>query len=290
MPQKKKAIKKDVKKAVSKPKPPLKNSVNVKIGLDDLRKLTCASCAAEEKKKKPKRRKAKAQTTTDNNVSYVDESGQPMSNEIINKSFNRSYMPQPFSRNSTVIGTSFNESAIMDKVIEKMSKLNNTSNMSLNQSTNNTSLNQSGIAPPQLPRQAPARTQALSTIAPASPSVAPQSLNFDSPPRPVGLTPMQASSMAMNTVQQYAMASMRAAVNSQEALKKIFKGVTDMEQAEIKQKVQIVKDNYKELISIGKTGGAQFMKFVPYFKTIYDGSMVAKEAASIAWQYYQFID
>jgi hypothetical protein len=57
MPQKKKAIKKDVKKAVSKPKPPLKNSVNVKIGLDDLRKLTCASCAAEEKKKKPKRRK-----------------------------------------------------------------------------------------------------------------------------------------------------------------------------------------------------------------------------------------
>ena len=68
MPQKKKQNKKDVKKAVSKPKPPLKNSVNVKIGLDDLRKLTCASCAAEEKKKKPKRRKTKAQTTTDNNV------------------------------------------------------------------------------------------------------------------------------------------------------------------------------------------------------------------------------
>ena len=38
MPQKKKAVKK-----------------NVKIGIDDLRKLTCASCAAE--KKKPKRRK-----------------------------------------------------------------------------------------------------------------------------------------------------------------------------------------------------------------------------------------
>ncbi len=57
-------------------------------------------------------------------------------------------MPQPFGRNSTVIGTSFNESAIMDKVMEKMSKLNNTSNM--NQSMNNTSLNQSGTAPPRL--------------------------------------------------------------------------------------------------------------------------------------------
>ena len=89
MPQKKKAVKKDVKKdvkkAVSKPKPPLNNSVNVKIGIDDLRKLTCASCAAEEKKKKPKRKKRQpTQTTTDNNnVSYVDELGRPISNEII---------------------------------------------------------------------------------------------------------------------------------------------------------------------------------------------------------------
>jgi hypothetical protein len=289
MPQKKgkKENKKVIKAVIKNVKQPLlKNSINIKIDLDD----------DNDKKKKPKRKRRQQKETkeTTNNaaVSYVDEVGKPISNEYINKSFTGSYMPQPFSRNSTVIGTSFNESAIMEKVMDKMSKLNNTSNMSLNQSTNNTSLNQSGIAPPQLPRQAPARTQALSTIAPASPSVAPQSLNFDltSPPRPVGLTPMQASSMAMNTVQQYAMASMRAAVNSQEALKKIFKGVTDMEQAEIKQKVQIVKDNYKELISIGKTGGAQFMKFVPYFKTIYDGSMVAKEAASIAWQYYQFID
>ncbi len=40
-------------------------------------------------------------------------------------------MPQPFSRNSTVIGTSFNEFAIMDRVMDKMSKINNTSNMSL---------------------------------------------------------------------------------------------------------------------------------------------------------------
>ncbi len=81
-----------------------------------------------------------------------------------------------------------------------------------NQSMKNTSLNQSRLAPPQLPR--PARTNtALSTIAPAAPSVAPQSLNFDlaSPVRPLGLLPMSASIMALNTVQQYALSSMRAA-------------------------------------------------------------------------------
>jgi hypothetical protein len=142
------------------------------------------------------------------------------------------------------------------------------------------------MAPPQLPR--PARTTALSTIEPASPSVA-QSLNFDLTSR-VGLTPLQASSMAMNTVQQYAMSSARAAINSQAVLARIFKGVSDDEQAEIKQKVQTIKENYKNVISLGSHAGAQFMKFKPYFKTIYDGTMLAKEAASIAWQYYQFID
>ncbi len=70
-----------------------------------------------------------------------------------------------------VIGTSFNGSAIMDQVMKKMSRLNNTSNM--NQSMNNTLLNQSGTSPtklahPQLPRPA-----APSTMAPVSPSVAP---------------------------------------------------------------------------------------------------------------------
>ena len=178
MPQKKgkKENKKVIKKVVvSKNQPLLKNSINIKIDLDD----------DNDKKKKPRRKKRQQkqanETANNDAVSYVDEVGKPISNEYINKSFTGSYRPQPFSRNSTVIGTSFNESAIMDKVMEKMSKLNNTSNMSLNQSTNNTSLNQSGIAPTQLPRQVPAqaRTQALSTIAPASPSVAPQSLNFD---------------------------------------------------------------------------------------------------------------
>jgi hypothetical protein len=155
---------------------------------------------------------------------------------------------------------------------------------------NNTGLNQSTAvpAPQQLARPARAYPPP-STIAPASPSIAPQSLNFDLSSR-VGLTPLQASSMALNTVQQYAMSSMRAAVNSQAALARIFKGVSDDEQAEIKQKVQTIKDNYKNVISLGSHAGAQFMKFSPYFKTIYDGSMIAKEAASIAWQYYQFID
>ena len=204
MPQKKKAIKKDVKKAVkkvvknviknSKQQPLLKNSINIKIDLDD----------DNEKKKKPKRKKRQpkqADETANNNdvSSYVDEVGRPISNEIINnRSFNRSYMPQPFSRNSSVIGTSFNESTIIDKVAEKMSRLNTS-----NQSMNNTVLNQSTAAPTPAPTR-PARTQALSTIAPASPSIAPQSLNFDLSSR-VGLTPLQASSMAMNTVQQYAM-------------------------------------------------------------------------------------
>ena len=223
MPQKKKA-KKDVKK-VTKPKPPLKSSVNVKIGIDDLRKLTCASCAAEEKKKKPKRRKRQpTQTTTDNNnVSYVDELGRPISNEIINnRSFSQTYKPQPFSRNSSVIGTTFNESTILDKVIEKMSKLNNS-----NQSMNNTVLNQSTAAPTPAPPQVPRPARAYpppSTIAPASPSVAPQSLNFNlsSPVRPVGLTPIQASSLAFNRIQQLGMDSGKAAEALEAAIAKLF--------------------------------------------------------------------
>lgn len=284
MPQKKKAVKKDVKKAVSKPKPPLNNSVNVKIGIDDLRKLTCASCAAE--KKKPRRRKRQpAQTTTgnNNNVSYVDESGIPISNEIINKSFNRSYIPQPFTRNSSVIGTTFNESSLIDRVAEKMSRLNTS-----NQSMNNTVLNQSTAAPTPAPTR-PARTQALSTIAPASPSIAPQSLNFDLSSR-VALTPLQASSMAMNTVQQYAMSSMRAAVNSQEILARIFKGVSKEDEAEIRDKIKMVKAASNNIIMLGAHGGAQAMKFKPLFKAIYVGSMAVKEAASIAWQAYQYVD
>ena len=288
MPQKKKAIKKDVKKAVSKPKPPLKNSVNVKIGLDDLRKLTCASCAAEEKKKKPKRRKTKAQTTTDNNVSYVDELGKPISNEIINnRSFSQSYIPQPFSRNSSVIGTSFNESTIMDKVIEKMSKLNAT-----NQSMNNSVLNQSTAvpAPPQVPRPARAYPPP-STIAPASPTVAPQSLNFNfsSPVRSLGMTPLQASSLAMNPVQQYAMASKKAAINTQEAIAKLFQHVSDMEQAEIKRATDYVRtEKYTDLMKI-PIGGARKGRFKTMFKETYAGTMYPEDAANLGYEYHMLL-
>jgi hypothetical protein len=192
-------------------------------------------------------------------------------------------MPQPFSRNSSVIGTSFNESTIIDKVAEKMSRLNTS-----NQSMNNTVLNQSTTAPTPAPTR-PARTNALSTIAPASPSIAPQSLNFDLTSR-VGLSPMQASSMALNTVQQYAMSSMRAAVNSQEILARIFKGVSKEDEAEIREKIKEVKRMYNNAIMVGAHGGAQAMKFKPYFKAIYTGSMLAKEAATIAWQAYQYVD
>ena len=288
MPQKKKVIKKDVKKAVSKPKPPLKNSVNVKIGLDDLRKLTCASCAAEEKKKKPKRRKTKAQTTTDNNVSYVDELGKPISNEIINnRSFSQSYIPQPFSRNSSVIGTSFNESTIMDKVIEKMSKLNAT-----NQSMNNSVLNQSTAvpAPPQVPRPARAYPPP-STIAPASPTVAPQSLNFNfsSPVRSLGMTPLQASSLAMNPVQQYAMASKKAAINTQEAIAKLFQHVSDMEQAEIKRATDYVRtEKYTDLMKIA-IGGARKGRFKTMFKETYTGTMYPEDAANLGYEYHMLL-
>jgi len=200
----------------------------------------------------------------------------------MNQSFTGSYRAQPFSRNSSVIGTSFNESAIMDRVTEKLSKLN-----ASNQSMNNTVLNQSTAAPTPAPTR-PARTNALSTIAPASPSIAPQSLNFDLSSR-VGLTPLQASSMAMNSVQQYAMSSMRAAVNSQEALARIFKGVSKEDEAEIIQKIKMVKAASNNIIMLGTHGGAQAMKFKPLFKAIYVGSMIAKQAAILAWQAYPYI-
>jgi hypothetical protein len=250
--------------------------------------LTCASCAAE--KKKPKRRKRQpAQTTTDNNnVSYVDESGIPVSNEIINKSFNRSYIPQPFSRNSSVIGTSFNESTILDKVIEKMSKLNATTN----QSMNNTVLNQSTTAPTPAPPR-PARTiAAQSTIAPASPSVAPQSLNFDlsSPVRQVGLTPQSlvASSLAMNPVQQqYILASQNAAKISQEAIAKIFKGIPDLEQSEIQRAAQLVKIHNFTDVNKGENLSGQSKIFKSYFAKKYRGDMYIEDADKVGWQYYK---
>jgi len=288
MPQKKKAVKKDVKKDVknvvknviknSKQQPLLKNSININIDLDD----------DDKKKKKPKRKKRQAQTTTDNNVSYVDELGKPISNEIINnRSFSQSYIPQPFSRNSSVIGTSFNESAIMDRVMEKMSKLNAT-----NQSMNNSVLNQSTAAPapPQLPR--PARTTAPSTIAPASPSVAPQSLNFNfsSPVRPVGMTPLQASSLAMNRVQQFAMASQSAATISKEAINRIFQNTPAKESEDIMKVAEIVKNKYNaELLSVAH-GAQRYNKFIMRFTNEYEGiKQNAQAEAKLGYEYYKLL-
>ena len=95
--------------------------------------------------------------------------------------------------------------------------------------------------------------------------------------------------MAMNTVQQYAMSSMRAALNSQAALARIFKGVSDDEQAEIKKAAQIVKDSYSSEVGEGKTLGAQAMKFKRAFNTVYEGRMDREEADRIGWQYYKLL-
>jgi len=269
MPQKKKVVKKVIKTVKQ---PLLKNSINIKIDLEDNEK--------EKKKPKRKRRPQAKETANNDGVSYVDEVGAPISKEIINKSFSGSYMPQPFSRNSTVIGTSFNESAIMDKVMDKISKLNTSSNSFLNQSTNNNTSQFTRPAPPQLPRPA------LSTIAPASPSIAPQSLNFNlaSPVKQIGLSPLQASSLATNRVQQYAMSSAKAASISQEELNKLFFNVRDLDQAEIKRATMQVKDSHFEDINKGTTLGAQAQKFKSFFKIENKGNMEKGDASPIAWQ------
>ena len=276
--EKKKVIKKVTKTVIKNGKiqPLLKNSINIKIDLDD----------DNEKKKKPKRKKRQQkqadETANNEAASYVDEVGRPISNEIINKSFNRSYMPQPFSRNSTVIGTSFNESAIMDRVTEKLSKFN-TSNQSMNQS-----MNQSGIAPPQLPQR---QTTALSTIAPASASIAPQSLNFDlsTPVRPVGITALTSSSLPLNAVQQFALSSLSAAKISQEAYDKIF---GDMDKAyvnEIEKFVYMVKDKFLTKINGGANNAGKYSIFQGAFRTIYRGQLDADTAVYYAWKLFKLL-
>jgi hypothetical protein len=122
-------------------------------------------------------------------------------------------------------------------------------------------------------------------------SVAPQSLNFNlaSPVRPIGMTPLQASSVAMNRVQQYAIASGNAVNISQEAVKKIFFNIRDIDQAEIKRATKQVKDDFMSKITEGTNGGAQAQKFKSYFKTEYKGSLDKSEAGHLAWQYYQLL-
>ena len=159
---------------------------------------------------------------------------------------------------------------------------------------NNSVLNQSTTAPipapPQLPKQAPTRTQALSTIAPASPSVAPQSLIFDlsSPVRPLGLglLPMSARSMAINRVQQLQISSIKAAETLQEAIARIFLGVEDFEQVEIKEKTFLVKNESKDDLDEAAKGGARASVFKMLFKQKYKGKMYPKDAADIAYKYF----
>jgi hypothetical protein len=319
MPQKKgkKENKKVIKAVIKNVKQPLlKNSINIKIDLDD----------DNDKKKKPrrKRRQQKETKETTNNaaVSYVDEVGKPISNEYINKSFTGSYMQQPFSRNSTVIGTSFNESAIMEKVMDKMSKLNNTSNMSLNQSTNNTLLNQSvatpqrpRTTPPQLlrpaprilprqlsiPRPSPTAIQfsttpmqfinleppqlpqaAPSTIAPASPTVA--SFNLSAQPE-------QARSQVGTISEEFISSSSRAAELSKEAMNKIFGNIPTNDIDEILKIICIVDDDKEthDKIIRAKNNAGRSSSFISKFKEIYRGRIGPQTAASKAWAYYRQI-
>ena len=82
---------------------------------------------------------------------------------------------------------------------------------------------------------------------------------------------------------------MRTAANTQEALRLLFKGIPENVEAEIKKAAQIAKDSYSDKINLGIHGGAQFQKFKPFFKAVYekpDGGMTAKEVSSVAWQYY----
>lgn len=298
--------KKNIKKIIK--QPILKNSINIKIDLEDNDK--------NEKKKKPKKKKRVKKDDTN----YVDEAGQPV--EIINKSFSGGYMPQPFSRNSTILGNSLNESTIMDKVIDKISRLNSTMNQSMNQSTNQ-SLNTSSFiqntqppAPPQLP------------------STGPQSLNLSSPTRQVGMTPLQtlnriqqqppsSPTMTPSTIvpaspsivtqlnrnigmqlqspygfrplsqpfnpQEFLLSSVQAATISQDAVRKVFDGTSDIDQAEIKQAVLEVKNKHFEKINEGTTDGARSMKFKAFFKDSYSGPLNKKEASSIGWQYYKLL-
>ena len=205
MPQKKKVINKVVKKVEkmiknSKNQPLLKNSINIKIDLDD------------DVKKKPKRKhKKKVEGPLPEPI--------PLQKREPPKKFGSGWMPSNDNTSNAI------NNNIVDLAMEKIKKL-------------------TVSAPPQLPAPQPQlQLQGPPTLASQSPaisapqrghlsllpstsagSVAPQSLNFNlaSPVRPIGMTPLQASSVAMNRVQQYAIASGNAVNISQEAVKKKF--------------------------------------------------------------------
>jgi hypothetical protein len=233
-------------------------------------------------------------------------------------------MPQPFGKNSTVIGTSFNESAIMDRVMEKMSKLNATSNM--NQSmNNNTSLNQSvstpqrparRIAPPQLIRPTPTPTPRLllkprptpsaiqfSTVPMQFLSPAPSSLEPPQLPRqaaPSTIAPASPSVEAFNLLslapeparsqiepvsEEFISASSRAAEMSKEELLKIFGNMSTNDMDVIINTTFRVGPILK-----GKNKSGQSSSFISKFKEIYQGGIGQQTAASKAWKFYRQIN
>ena len=105
------------------------------------------------------------------------------------------------------------------------------------------------------------------------------------------MTPLQASSMALNRVQQYAMASMRAATNTQEVIDRIFSKIQDdYEKAEIKRASVEVR-NSKEgknhaYIMEAAVGGARANRFKSIFKDEYKGTMYYKDAGEVGYEYY----
>jgi hypothetical protein len=94
--------------------------------------------------------------------------------------------------------------------------------------------------------------------------------------------------MAMNAVQNYALSSMRAAVNLQEAIARIFKDVSDMDQAEIKKTADEVRNNPESYADLMKApiGGARASTFKRLFKQRYTGSMYPEDAAKLGYDYY----
>ena len=98
---------------------------------------------------------------------------------------------------------------------------------------------------------------------------------------------MQASSLAFNRIQQLGMDSGKAAESLEAAIAKLFLGVEDMEQAEIKRASQTIVTTPKddEDIMLVAAGAQRYQKFIKNFKKNYTGDMFPKDAAEIGYGY-----
>lgn len=244
--------------------------------------INCCTILEEVVKQKRKKRTNKTKIKNDSNINYVDESGKQIqyenNNQSLNETFNSrkmnsGYIQQPFKGNNTVL-SNVTEKSIIDNVIEKIQKLNTSIN------------NQSSISQvPSTPIQ-PRQRQQLSTIAGT-----PTTLNFDlnSDVRPISLTPLEAGTLAMNRVQNFALSSLTTTLKQNEDINKIFYGYDDMEQAEIKRASQETKQKHEMDISSGSNIQGQSMKIKSYFKRYYKGRLSKDEAAVLGWQYYKLL-